>query len=84
MLPTAPHLKPDEDKAKKRINKVSQKNHPKVAGKQEGVVGGPVEAVDLVAEESGEGFVKLHNKEKAAEEAEAEEEEKRAKVSPDV
>jgi len=85
MLPTAPDVKRDEDKAKKqRINKTAQKNHPKVAGKQEGVVAGPVEAVDLVAEESGEGFVKLHNKEKEAEQAEAEEEEKRAKVSRDV
>ena len=83
MLPTSPDVKPTEDKSKKRINKVSQKENPKVAGKQEGSVPGPIQAIDLVAEESGEGFVKLRNKEKeeeeAAEQAAKEEEEKKEK-----
>jgi hypothetical protein len=84
MLPTSPDVKPTEDKSKKRINKVSQKENPRVAGKQEGSVPGPIQAIDLVAEESGEGFVKLRNKEKeeeeAAEQAAKEEEEKKEKV----
>ncbi|KAG7575272.1 hypothetical protein FFLO_00436 [Filobasidium floriforme] len=84
MLPTSPDVKPTEDKSKKRINKVSQKENPKVAGKQEGSVPGPIQAIDLVAEESGEGFVKLRNKEKeeeeAAEQAAKEEEEKKEKA----
>jgi hypothetical protein len=81
MLPTSPNVKGTEDKAKKRINKVAQKENSKVAGKQQGSVPGPIQAVDLVAEESGEGFVKVRNKEKEEEEAEKEEEEKREKVS---
>jgi hypothetical protein len=68
----------------KRLEKVSAKNHPSVAGKQEGKVGGDVIAEDLVAQESGEGFVKLRNKEKEAEQAEKEEEEKREKASTEA
>ena len=79
MLPSEADLKGSAEK-KKRINKIAQKENPKVAGKQQGSVAGPVSAVDLVAEESGEGYVKLRNKEKEAEEAEREEEEKREKV----
>lgn len=81
MLPSKAELiNKTEKESKKRINKVSQKDSPKVAGKQSGSVAGPIGAVDLVAEESGEGFVKLVNKEKEAEQAEQEEQEKREKV----